>query len=869
MAERPDGTGGRAVLATALEHHQRGDLQAAEELYRAALAEAPGDFTTLHLLGLLKTQAGDHPEAVHLLRQALRINPRAALAHFHLGLALGAQGEAEQALGQFELSLRLKPDHPDALLNCALALQALGRPAQALERWDQLLALARTPMALLNRGLVLQDLERPAEALASYDRALELEPAFEEARLARARALRQAGRSLEALAAVDGLLQVQPGRVEAVKERAGLLADLGQPEASLACLDRLQALQPGSAEVHLDRGNALMRMHRTREALASYDRVLALDPDHLDGHMNRGTALLALHRPQDALASYDRVLAVRPDHVETRLNRGNALLALGLPREALADLELALARRPDYPEALLNRAHALLALNRPQEALASCDRALHLQPACAGALINRGTALLDLKRPEEALACFESASALQPGDADLLMNRGTALHLLARHREAIACYDQALAIEPGHARAHSNKIYLLDFIPEVGFLEHQLERRSYFNAHAGRWAHQPGTPPGDRDPDRRLVIGYVSADFKHHSAASCFLPVLQRHDRAAFQVNCYSGVLVEDDWTRRFQEVSDVWRPTAGLTDEALADRIRADGVDILVDLSGHSRGNRLLAFARRPAPIQVTAWGHAGGTGLPMIDYQFTDPVSTPPQARPLVAESCWDLPCFITFEAPAFAPPLAPLPARANGCITFGSLNRFTKVTPAVLQLWARILRAIPEARLLLKDAAFDAPAACREVVTTLERLGVSAGRIGFLGFSSRERHLAAFSSVDIVLDSFPQNGGITTWEALWMGTPVVAMLGNKLASRISAAILHALDLGAWVGEGEEAYFAIATGMAGDLDALERFRADIRGRIQASEAGNPERYTRAVEAAYRAMWRERLARQPRTQLP
>ena len=866
MADAAGGAPGPALagrLEAALACHQRGDLDAAEGLYRSVLAEAPANFTALHLLGMLKSQKGDSQSAAHLLAEALRVNPRAAQAHFHLGLAQWELGQPEQSLTHCQHSLMLKPGQPEVLRHCALVLQSLGRSREALERWDQLLALApATPTALLNRGLVLQDLQRLGDALASFDQALALDPACSDAHLARSRVLRLEGRKETALDAVQVVLDAQPDRIEALRDRAGLLMELGRAAEAMACHDRLRELQPDSVVVHLDRGNALMGLHRCREALASYDRALALDPQHLDGLMNRGTALLGLQRPQEALASYDRVLALDPEHVETHLNRGNALLALGQPREALASFDCALALRPDYPEALLNRAHALLPLKLPLEAVASCDRALALKPDCVGALVNRGTALLDLKRPAEALASFEAALALQPAYPDLLMNRGTALHLLARHREAIASYDQALALDPGHARAHSNKIYLLDFIPEVGFLEHQLERRSYFHAHAGRYAHQPGVQPADPDPDRRLVLGYVSADFKHHSAASCFLPILQRHDHEAFQVNCYSGVLVEDDWTRRFQQHADVWRPTSGLSDEELAARIRADGVDILVDLSGHSKGNRLLTFARRPAPVQVTAWGHGGGTGLPMIDYQFTDPVSIPPQFRTLFAEAAWDLPCCITFEAPGFAPPVPGLPALARGHVTFGSLNRFTKVTPVVLQLWARILRAVRGSRLLLKDARFDAASGRQEVLAALQRQGIREDRVDFLGFSSHEDHLAAFSSVDIVLDSFPQNGGITTWEALWMGAPVVATLGNKLASRISGAILHALGLGAWVGQDEEAYVSIATGMAADLAGLASFRAGIRARIQASSAGNPERYTRAVEAAYRAMWRERLAR-------
>ena len=842
--------------------HQGGDLATAESLYAAILAEQPNHCTVLHLLGVLNNQRGDFAAAEPLLARALRLNPRSPLAHFNMGLALWGMERPEEAVTQYQHTLLLKPDDHDALLNCALALQSLDRPRESLERWNQLLALdPQNQAGLLNRGIVLQDLHRSSEAEASFELALALDSAVADALLLRSQALRRAGRVDEALATVRKALGRRPDWAEGLLLWAATLVDLGRATEAVDVYDRLRALCPDSVDVHLDRGNALMGLQCYEAALASYERVLALQPQHLNGLMNRGTALLQLQLPMDALQSYEKVLALHPDHADSHLNRGNALLRLGRPQEALISFDRALGLRPVNPEALLNQANALLALGRSSEALSSCDRALALKPDCVDAFVNRGTALLDLKRPVEALADFDAALALKPDYPDLLTNRGTALHLLGRHRDAIGCYERALVLDPGHARAHSNKIYILGFIPEVGFLEHQMERRNYCDAHAQRWAgHAP--PPHDRRPDRRLVLGYVSADFRHHSAASCFLPILERHSRTEFQVNCYSGVQVEDDWTRRFRSCAEVWRTTPGMSDEALAARIRDDGVDILIDLSGHSKGNRLLVFARKPAPVQVTAWGHGGGTGLPMVDYQFTDPVSIPPQARPFFAEEAWDLPCFIGFEAPAFAPPVADSPARSTGAVTYGSLNRFTKVTPAALRLWARILQAQPGSRLLLKDAQFDEPRGREAVLAALAGVGIDEVRVELRGFTSHSQHLAAYGGVDIMLDTFPQNGGVTTWESLWMGVPVVAMLGNKLASRISAAVLSALALTEWVAENEEGYFRIAVEKGSDPESLRRFRTGIRSRILASPAGNPDLYTRAVEAAYRAMWRKLLTR-------
>ena len=332
--------------------------------------------------------------------------------------------------------------------------------------------------------------------------------------------------------------------------------------------------------------------------------------------------------------------------------------------------------------------------------------------------------------------------------------------------------------------------------------------------------------------------------------------MLRRHDKTRFQVVCYSGVKVEDELTQEFRQHADKWRSVSDLTDEALAEQIRADGIDILVDLSGHTGGNRLLVFARKPAPIQVSAWGSATGTGLPAIDYLFSDPVAIPAAVRPLFAETVVDLPCLGPFEAPAYIPSVAELPALARGVVTFGCLNRLGKVSQTALELWARILRAAPGSRLLLKDAALDNPAVQARVKDTLAGQGIGPERIELRGGSPRRDHLAAHNDVDIALDPFPHNGGMSTWESIWMGVPVVAKLGNGVASRISGAILHAVGLAGWVAGGDDEYVALAVKQASDLQALAQLRSGLRERVEATPAGNLDEYTRAAEAAYRKMW-------------
>jgi predicted O-linked N-acetylglucosamine transferase (SPINDLY family) len=742
----------------------------------------------------------------------------------------------------------------------ALGLQQAGDHRAAAELLDQALQLnpgsAGAHCAL---ALSLWHLGRPEEALSHLGRALMIQPDSVDALLNRGIVLRELGRIELALASLDRALALEPGRIEAQLTRSAVLLELKQPEAALAGCDLALAQRPDLPEALLIRGNALMDLRRPQEALADYGRGLELRPEHPELLLNQGNALLALGRAEQAQVSYEQVLALRPHSADALYNLGLAGFRQGRPEAAVAWYDRALECSSEDAKVWVNRAAALQLLKRYDEALASVDRALKLRPGHAEAMLNRGTTLLELKRPSEALKCFEQILAADPLEADASLNRGAALHALGRHREAMESYARALALAPERSGIHSNIIFVLDFIPEISFVEHQRERHAYGQSMA---AIPTGAPHGnDRDPSRPLVLGYVSGDFKHHSAAACFRPVLRRHDRARFRIACYSGARDEDDWTQEFRELADVWRPISGVDDAVLDEQIRADRVDILIDLSGHTTGNRMPLFARKPAPIQVTAWGHGGGTGLRTMDYQFTDPVFIPASARPLFAETCWDLPCCITFEAPEGAPDVGPPPAGANGFITFGSLNRLTKVAPTTLALWARILAAVPGSRLLVKDFLLDDAPLRRRILDTMAGHGLDPQRIILRGSTSHQEHMAAYNEVDIVLDTFPLNGGVTTWEALWMGAPVVATLGQSPGSRVSAAILHALGLDRWVEDQEADYFDRAVRLAADRQGLARFRAGIRSTILASAAGDPQRYTRAVEAAYRAMWHRWLA--------
>ena len=675
----------------------------------------------------------------------------------------------------------------------------------------------------------------------------------------RAFVLHQSGRIGDAQAICREILERSPRHFDAMHLLGITEYQNGRHEEADWLLQQALLVEPRSAAAASNHGIVLHELKRYEAALARFDKAIALKPDYAEAFSNRAMTLIELGRHVEAVTSCDRALALRPNYPEAHSNRANALCQLRRFDEALASCNKAIALRPGYADALSNRGDALTELGRFDEALASYDQALALRPKLSAAWVGRGNVFLNLNRYGEAFAAFQQALAVKP---DSLKALAQLAHYYERHgrmEEAIACYDRVLAVKPDFSEVISNKIFSLDLVPQTGFAEHQEARKEWWRRVGAKIAAQPSLQhTNDPDPTRRLVLGYVSADFRRHSAATTFWPVLANHDKSRFEVVCYSCSTIRDDITQDFERVADRFIDVSQLSDEDLVARVRADNVDILIDLSGHSGGNRLRVFARKPAPVQVTAWGHGTGTGLPTMDYLFSDPVTIPDAVRPLYAEKIYDLPCVIMSALPPIELPRHDPPVLTNGYLTFGVFNRITKVSDDAVAAWARVLHGVPEAKLLMKDGAYDEPQIRDLMRQRFVARGIAGERIDFLGPSPREQHLAAFARTDIALDPFPQNGGVSTWEALHMGVPVVAKLGHTAPSRLSGAIITSIGLADWVAETVDDYVALAVKFAGMPELLAGLRRDLPGKIAAAPSGNGTLYTRAVERAYRSMWEE-----------
>jgi len=639
--------------------------------------------------------------------------------------------------------------------------------------------------------------------------------------------------------------------------REGLMAwERGDRERGVELMARSIAIDAECADFHENLGTAYLLTERFGEAAYCFERAVALDPAAVDAHNNLGLVLARLGRPEEAEVHLRHALDLAPEFAPAWSNLANVLGAQGKFEEAVASGERALEIDPGGIGTYVNLANALTALGRYDDAIACCRQALTFAPGSADAHGNLGNALAAQHRLDEAIACFVRAAELRPAYAEAYMNLGNALLAHGRPAEAVARYRQLLSLDPSHAEAHSNLIFALDFDPRATAAQAFAERRQWNARHAVPLAGERRPHANDPAPDRPLRVGYVSADFREHSAATIFGPVVLSHDRERVTVVCYSGVVREDQVTARFREAAALWRSTVRLADAAMAELIREDRIDILVDLSGYSSGHRLKVFAMRPAPVQVTAWGHALGTGLDAMGYFFADRVTVPSEARQYFSEEIVELPAFVTYEPPAPSPDVGPLPALASRTVTFGSFNRPQKLTDEVLALWGRILIALPESRLLLKFHSLDQEPAQRRIRDALVGAGIAAARIHFRGGAPRSEHVAAHAEVDLALDPFPHGSGVTALDGLWMGVPMVTLCGERIPSRLGASFLTTLGLAEFITATPEEYVTRAVEHATDLERLARVRATLRARMQGSPLVDHRAYCRAVEEAYRVMW-------------
>ncbi|MDR3389188.1 MAG: tetratricopeptide repeat protein [Rudaea sp.] len=612
-----------------------------------------------------------------------------------------------------------------------------------------------------------------------------------------------------------------------------------------------------AAEQLISSGQALEDNGQPAEALTQYLQAIERAPQSAKACLNAGNAYRLLQDNPAAIGMYRRAAKLDPASAAAQLNLGTALLVDAMTGPAEQAYREALRLRPDMVEAWVGLGCVLDTGERTPEAIVAYTRALEIQPAHAGAASNLSSVymkMLDVGAARQTLVDFLRHC---PDDRMILQTLAAIEEGAGRIGESLAIQRALVEREPFDFRAWSMLIFNSCYVPELTAQDCLDECRRFGHALEVRVPARSLLRPTSGEVERRLRVGYVSADFRIHPVANFMHPVLRCHDRGSFEVFCYHAWKESDRITADLKTVSDHWRDVATCDDDGLADIIQQDRIDILVDLSGHSGGNRLGVFARKPAPIQFTWLGYLGTTGLSRMDYRLcdarTDPVGvaeawqTEIPARLPDSQWCYD-------QRIVAVPAVTPLPRSTRGFWTFGSFNNYRKLNDRVLAAWAQVLKAIPDSRLRL--FSFENAESGERAVATLTGHGIERRRIDWLLRTSPEDHFDAFADIDIALDSFPYNGATTTCDAFFMGVPVLVVDGERSIARGGTSLLNTIGLADWIADTEQQLPAVAQRQLASVDSIARLRAELRPRMRGSALMDAARFTQGLEAQYRSAW-------------
>lgn len=698
----------------------------------------------------------------------------------------------------------------------------------------------------------------------------------------------QAGRLPQAETIYRRVLAIQPNHADALHLLGALALRVGQAQVALELIGRASAIEPRSQHFLNSLGNAFHALGQVDRAAAAFAQAVQIDPQFAEGYSNLGSELLELGQIEPAIAACQNAIQLKPELADAHNNLGNALRTVGRIDEAIASFERAMRVQPDFAPAHANLSAALRDQGKLAEAEAAARRAIQLNPDFNMGHIHLGNALRDLARIPEAIAAYRDAIQcnpnfaegyanlgvalleggnpvdaadacrkaiqLKPNLASAYTNLGNALKEQGELDQAIEAYRTAATLNPNDPVAQSNLIYLLHFHDRADDSAIREEQQRWNQRHVQPRAGliQPHT--NDRDPNRPLRIGYVGADFRDHCQSFFTIPLLSNHNRSQFQVYCYANVANPDDITRRIQGYAREWRNIAALRHSDVAQMIRDDRIDILIDLTLHMAGNRLIVFAHKPAPVQATWLGYPAGTGLETMDYRISDP-HLDPEENDSVAERVIRLPdSFWCYDPLTDQPNVNAPPALSRGRLTFGCLNNFCKVNDRALEFWAKVLLAVPESRLMI----LANPGSYQDRTRmTLRNLGVDSSRLEFVPKRPRADYLKLYHELDLVLDTFPYNGHTTSMDSFWMGVPVISLMRKTPVSRAGLSLAKNLGLAQLVTDSPEQFVKIAADLATDLPRLAQLRSSLRTTMQRSPLMDAPRFARNMESAYRQMWR------------
>ena len=801
----------------------QGQQQASLSLALEMTAQHPLHGLGWKVLGALYQQQGLKDQALDALKRAAMYLPKDAEVHFNLANALCDAGELKSAVAGYKKAVKINSMFTQAHYNLGLACQDLAQFKDAEASFK--VALKQNPKNALmhsNLGVLMKNQKRYKEADIFFTQALKLNPDLVEVHY-------QLGVSLAA-----------QERFEEAEQR--LLLTLAQ--------------DPSIYEAYCILNKVYQYLKRDDEAEACLRKVIAIKPDYAEAYFNLANRLKAKGQYADAEAHHLMALSVNPEFVESYNNLGMLKLEKGVYAEAVTYFRKALEIKPDYLDAYNNLGIVLNILGQTQQAEAAYLAALAIEPKLQGILNNYSVLLMHNGQPQKAQEYLDKALAVDDQYLGTYINLGVNYINQGKIPEAESICIEALTIQPDNVQVYSNLLFAMSYLSGAAVNRYLARAYEYGQVIAKKVTQKFTTWRCSPSP-KRLKVGVVSGDLRQHAVTYFLENIAQHINHANIELVAYSTDARADHVTHRLKPLFSEWHSLVLLNDEQAANLIHSHGIHVLIDLSGHSAGNRLPIFAWKPAPVQASWLGYWASTGVQEIDYVLTDAVSLPESLQSQFVEKIQYLPdTRMCFTEPQPTVEVSALPALRNGFITFGSFQTMAKVSDEVLALWANVMQSVPNSKMRWQSKAFGTESYRQSVKQRFTLLGIDESRVELVAFASREDYFAAHAHIDILLDTFPFTGGTTTCEALWLGVPTLTMAGETMVARQGASLLTAAGLSDWVTESQVQYLQKAVQFCSDLKQLSQLRTNLRAQVLASPLFDGKRFAANLEVALWDIW-------------
>lgn len=887
-----------ALLNLGLTLDESGQFLEAESFYRQIISIKPDEVLAHYNLSVTLASQGRKEDAIACCRQALSIRPKFSQAYFQLASLLGMQGDANNAEKALRQAIECDSQFVQAHWTLANFLQQQNRLPEAIQKYREVLELAPqfdqardSLLSILfstqqyseaesiyrkmclatpedagiqnNLGVTLKAQNKLADAEICFKLAIQLRPDFVEAYSNLGATQLQKNQLSEAVISYQKAIDNKPASLEFYPALARILRQLTRIEEARNLLLHAIKLDGNFAHAHFELGLLYEEQGELSKAETEFRKTIELMPAHSVAHGYYGVLLMNQERYQEAEASLRRCIQEQPNEAAAHDNLGMVFYLQNKYSEAIPHFKKALELNPALENAWNNLGSTYVRMEQWSDAETNYCKSLHINPDSPLTHINLARIYLNQKKFSKAEASFKAALKDKPdgfGDAYTIL--GTILQYTGRHMEAIACFRNAIAKDPGFMEAHSHLLFQLG----LGNADSPEEYRTEVLAYQSKLA-ADSTPyttwKVSPQINRRLRIGVVSADLGNHPVGYFLENVTKEFDLQKIELVAFSNKTRNDNVNARLRQYFSSWHSIENISDPVAAEMIHEQGIDILIDLAGHTAENRLPVFAWKPAPVQCSWLGYFGTTGVPGMDYVLADHISVPEQHEEYFSEKIWYLPeTRLCFTPPAIQPSLEvaanPLPALLNNYITFACFQSTGKLTDFTLALWAQVMQSLPEARLRLQCRELENAEIRLHTQERLRQFGIASERTELHGPSSREAYLAAHKQVDMILDTFPYAGGTTTCEALWMGIPTLTLTGTTMASRQGASLLTYAGLSDWIAKDKNEFVRLAISHASDLNKLSQLRSNLRNQVLASPLFEATRFANNLQDALIGIWSE-----------